>query len=197
VNGFFTDGDWLDDFLRGTNVAWGPGVDDPLGYHYGAGLLFGSFLWERGGRGLLRGITEEPLDDWAGIDAALVATGDPKSAWEVYLDMALAAFLDDPTTGYWFESLDLGAGIVPNVVETGTSLSETIEPYGLVFVAFDADARSMTLDAGTNVSSRLVLDGRPTEVLELVPAVPLEVDAAPRVLLLTAPARTVFSLTVE
>src|SRR5688572_12678815 len=55
VNGFFTDGEWLDDFLRDTNVAWGPGIDDPLAYHYGAGLLFGSFLWERGGRVLLRG----------------------------------------------------------------------------------------------------------------------------------------------
>jgi hypothetical protein len=197
VNGFFTDGEWLDDFLLDTNVEWGPGVDDPLGYHYGAGLLFGSFLWERGGRSLLRAITEEPLDDWAGIDAALVATGDPKSAWQVYLDMALAAFLDDPATGFWFESLELGGGIDPYVVGTGASLSETIEPYGLVFVVFDAEARSVTLDAGAGVSSRLVLDGRPTEVVELVPGAPVDVDAAPRVLLLTASARAAFSLTVE
>jgi hypothetical protein len=197
VNGFFTDGDWLDDFLSDTNFAWGPGVDDPLSYHYGAGLLFGSFLWERGGRGLLRAITEESLDDWAGIDAALVATGDPKSAWQLYLDMGLAAFLDEPTTGYWFDSLELEGGIVPHAVETGTTFPETIEPYGLVFVVFDADARSVTLDAGTNVSARLVLDGRPTEVLELAPGAPIEFDAAPRVLLLTAPARAAFSLSVE
>jgi hypothetical protein len=197
VNGFFTDGDWLNDFLHDTNVAWGPGIDDPLEYHYGAGLLFGSYLWERGGQELLQAITSEPLDDWAGIDAALVATGATKSAWEMYLDMALATFLDDPRGDYSFESLDLEGGVVPYAVVTGTTHSDTIQPCGLVFVVFDSNARRVRLDAGQNVSSRLVLDTAPTEVLELVPGEAIDFDRTPRVLLLTAPTTTAISLTIE
>jgi hypothetical protein len=197
VNGFFTDGDWLDDFLRDTNVAWGPGVDDPLRYHYGAGLLYGSYLWEHGGRGLLRAITREPLDDWAGIDAALAATGDASDAWSLFLDMGLATFLDDPSTGYAFQSFELGTGVLPYSVATQTTYSGVIQASGLVFVVFDADARSVTLDASTSVSSRLVLDGRPTEVVALAPGEAFDFDTPPRVLLLSAPRPATFSLTVR
>jgi len=197
VNGFFTDGDWLEAFLENTNIDWGPGTDDPLTYNYGAGLLFGTYLWERGGRGLLRAITSEPLDDWAGIDAALAANGDASDAFGVYLDMALAAFLDDPRTGYSFDAFDLAGEVLPYVVENGSSLSEAIRPYGLVFVVFDAGARSVTLDSGANVSSRLVLGGRPTEVLELAPGEPVDFDVPPRVLLLTARQAATFSLSVR
>jgi hypothetical protein len=197
VNGFYTDEKWVEDFLGDTNVAWGPGVDDPLTYNYGAGLLFGTYLWERGGRGLLRAITSEELDDWSGLDAALATTRDASDAWSVYLDMALATFLDDPSTGYWFESFDLGGGVLPYVAETGATLSDTIQRSGLVFVVFDADARSVTLDTGANVSSRLVLAGRPTEVRELSLGEPMDFDATPRVLLLSAQQTAAFSLSVR
>ncbi len=197
VNGFFTDGDWLDDFLQNPNVAWGPGVDDPLKYHYGAGLLFGSYLWEHGCRGLLRAITSEPLDDWAGLDAALSTTGDSRVAWSLFLDMGLSTFLDDPATGYSFDAFELQGQVSSATTATGTSRSGVIQAYGLVFVTFEPDARSVTLDTGTNVSSRLVLDGRPTEVVELTLGAPALVDAAPRVLLLSAPRTTTFSLSVR
>lgn len=197
VNGFFTDGEWLDDFLRATNVSWGPGLDDPLAYHYGAGLLFGSYLWERGGRNLLRAITSEPLDDWAGIDAALAATGEPSDAWSLYLDMALAAFLDDPRTGYSFDSFDLAGRVLPHSVATGTSYSINLAPYGLAFVVFDEGASSVTLEAGTMVSSRLVLGGSPTEVVELVSGERFDLDALPRVLLLTSPRASSVTITAD
>jgi hypothetical protein len=197
VNGFFTDGEWLDDFLRATNVAWGPGLDDPLAYHYGAGLLFGSYLWERGGRSLLHAITSEPSNDWAGIDAALAATGDSSDAWNVYLDMGLAAFLDDPRTGYSFDSFDLQGRILPHSVATGTSYSVNLQPYGLAFVVFDADARSITLDSTTMVSSRLALGGTSAEVVELVPGEPFDVDLTPRVLLVTAPRAASFTVIID
>jgi hypothetical protein len=197
VNGFFTDDDWLDDFLRATNVAWGPGIDDPLAYHYGAGLLFGSYLWERGGRKLLHAITTEPLDDWAGIDAALAQTDEAGDAWGMYLDMGLAAFLDEPRTGYSFESFDLKGRIRPPSVETGTRYSVNLQPYGLAFVAFDEAARSITLDAGTMVSTRLVLGGTPAEVVELVSGERTDVSLAPRVLLVSAPRASSFTVTVD
>ena len=197
VNGFFTDDEWLDDFLRATNIAWGPGIDDPLAYHYGAGLLFGSYLWERGGRSLLHAITSEPLDDWTGIDAALAATGDPSDGFSVYLDMGLAAFLDDPRTGYSFESFDLAGRILSHSVETGTSASVNLQPCGLAFVVFDEGARGITLDAGAMVSSRLVLGGTPTEVVELVSGERFDVNQAPRVLLVAAPRASSFTVTVD
>ncbi len=186
ANGFFTDGDWLDAFLENPNDAWGPGVDDPLTYQYGAGLLFGTYLWEKGGRSLLRAITSEPLNDWAGIDAALTTTGSDKDAFGLYLDMGLATFLDDPSTGFSFESFELAGKVLPAVVDTGDSYTAAIQAYGLVFIVFDEAARSLTLDAGTNVAARLVLDGRPTQVLDVTPGEPVDFDSTPRVLLLTA-----------
>jgi hypothetical protein len=197
VNGLFTDGEWLDDFLRATNVAWGPGLDDPLAFHYGAGLLFGSYLWERGGRNLLRTITSEPLNDWAGIDAALAATGDSSNGWGVYLDMGLAAFLDDPRAGYSFDAFELKDRILPHSVATGSSDSVNLQPYGLAFVVFDEGARSITLEAGTTVSSRLALAGRPTEVVELVSGERFDVNLAPRVLLVASPRASSFTVTVD
>jgi hypothetical protein len=186
VNGFFTDGDWLDAFLENTNVSWGPGVDDPINFQYGAGLLFGTYLWERGGRSLLRAITSEPLHDWEGIDAALATTGNESDAYGMYLDMALATFLDDPSTGFSFESFDLAGRAVPAVVETGTSFTAAIRAYGLVFIVFDDAAQGVTLESGTNVTARLVQGGRPTEVLDLAEGEGADFDTAPRVLLLTA-----------
>ena len=197
VNGFFTDGDWLDAFLEDTNVAWGPGVDDPLRYHYGAGLLFGTYLWEQGGRSLLRAITSEPLDDWAGIDAALATSGAGGDAYGMYLDMALATFLDDPSTGFSFESFDLAGKVVPSFVETGSSITAAIDAYGLVFVVFDDAAQSVTLESGTNVTARLVLESRPTEVLELAAGEPVDFDTTPRVLLLTARQAATASVSVR
>jgi hypothetical protein len=197
VNGFFTDGDWLDAFLENTNVAWGPSHDDPIRYQYGAGLLFGTYLWEQGGRSLLRAITGEPLDDWEGIDAALATTGNSSDAYAMYLDMALATFLDDPSTGFSFESFDLAGSVVPTIVGTGSSYTAVIQPYGLVFMVFDTDARGLTLDMATNVSARLVLDGRPTEVLELAPGESVDFDTTPRVLLLTARQSSTTSVSVR
>jgi hypothetical protein len=79
VNGFFTDQAWLDEFLHATNQAWGPGVDDPRSFDYGAGLLFGTYLWEHGGAELLAAITQEKQNGWVGIDRALGTIGSPPS----------------------------------------------------------------------------------------------------------------------
>ena len=100
--------------------------------------------------------------------------------------MGLATFLDDPSTGFSFESFELAGSVLPAIVETGESYTAAIQAYGLVFIVFDENARSLTLESGANVSSRLVLAGRPTEVLELAPGEPVEFDTTPRVLLLTA-----------
>jgi hypothetical protein len=197
LNGFFTDEDWLDDFLRDPNVDWGPSTDNPLDYHYGAGLLFGTYLWEQGGRDLLHTITREPLDDWAGLDAALAATGSDRDAFGLFLDMGLSTFLDDPATPYSFDAFELADQVLPYSVRSGTRISGVLEPYGLLYVVFEADARSVTVEAGENVVAWLVLDGQPTEVLAVEPEEPFAFASPPRVLMLSARVSSPFAVAVE
>lgn len=199
VNGFFTDQAWLEGFLDGPNVAWGPGVEDPRGFDYGAGLLFGTYLWERGGADLLSAITLEPLDEWAGIDAALAATGDPDDGFGVFTDMALSVFLDDPASGYSFDAFDLAGGVVPAIVETGTTYEDTLAAYGLVFVVLDEQAREVTLDAPDSVTARIAFDDAesPPVVLDLPLGEPFALGGIVRVLVITGRATAPFTLTVE
>ncbi|MCX4243988.1 hypothetical protein [Paraliomyxa miuraensis] len=105
-NGFFTDTAWLDDFLANPDHDWGPGNPPLGGFNYGAALLWGSFLYERGGVELMTAITAEPTDGWARVDAVLAAVGDPSNAWGLYLEMIVATHLDDPELGYGFTSFD-------------------------------------------------------------------------------------------
>jgi hypothetical protein len=72
-----------------------------------------------------------------------------------------------------------------------------LQPYGLAFVVFDEGARSITVEAGTMVSSRLALGGRPTEVVELVSGERFDVSLAPRVLLVASPRASSFTVTVD
>jgi len=197
VNGYFTDQDWLNSFLHKTNITWGPTQSDPHDYNYGAGLLLGTYLWERGGEDLLYAITHEPANDWAGIDNALASVGDPANSWQIWSDLGLALFLDDPTSGYEFKSFDLAGKTLPYIVGTGQTLSETLAPYGLVFVTFDADARSVTLSTKGSITARLVLGGAPADVRELTPGQTVDFDTTPRVLMLTAKTATDFDLAVE
>jgi len=198
VNGFYTDQSWVDEFMHNTNQAWGPGVDDPHAFDYGAGLLFGTYLFEHGGVELLNAITHEPLNGWAGVDRALETIGYPATGFELWKDMAIAAFVNDVAAGYGFKSIELDSPVLPYDVGTGTTLTETLEPYGLMFVTFDSDAASVELDTTGNVSARLVLDGTPLEVREMAANELVSFDGkAPRVLVLTAPASAKLSVTAR
>jgi len=196
ANGYFTDQAWLGNFLQNTNVAWGPSDDDPRTFNYGAGLLFGTYLLEHGGTELMRAITREPKDDWAGLDAALASVGDSAKSFELFQDMALAVFLDDDA-GYGFETFDLANSVVPAIVGTGDDYSTAISPYGLVYVTFDSGARELTLESAQAVSARLVLAGNASEFIEVTPGEPVSFESAPRVLVLTAKTRAPITLSVR
>jgi hypothetical protein len=75
ANGFFTDVEWLQSFVDDPDQDWGPGDPGIGGFNYGAALLWGTALWERGGTSLMTAITAEPADGWEGIDAALDFVG--------------------------------------------------------------------------------------------------------------------------
>jgi hypothetical protein len=198
VNGFYTDQVWVEGFLNRTNVAWGPGIEDPRDFHYGAGLLFGTYLWEIGGSELLSAITTEPLDDWAGIDAALASTGAGDDGFRLFTDMALAMFLDDPATGYSFESFDLGGRVPSELVPTGTTYEDTALPFGLVFVTLDARARTLTLDGPASLSARIAFESDGPPVVTDVPVGDaMELGASVRVVVITSRAESDFTLSVE
>ncbi len=145
ANGLFTDVDWLDDFLADPDQNWGPGGPELGGFNYGAALLWGTFLWERGGVPLMTAITEEPSDDWAGLDAALDTVGDDREAFDLYLDMIVATYVDDPAAGYGFESFDFmpvaeEIGLMLGMLEMGT-----VEAYGIDYYPV-LDTGSLTLN---------------------------------------------------
>jgi hypothetical protein len=197
VNGYFTDQAWLSSFLHKTNVTWGPTLADAHDFNYGAGLLLGTYLWERDGADLMYAITHEPLNEWAGIDSALESVGDAADSWQLWRDLGLALFLDDPASGYELRSFDLAGQTLPYAAETGQTLSETIAPYGFVFVTFDERAGRVTLLSEGSLAARLVLPGAPADVHELMPGESFDFDTTPRVLMLTAKTATSFDLKVE
>ncbi len=133
VNGFFTDVAWLDSFMNNPNQDWGPGDPEHGTAHYGGFLLWGTYLWEYGGVELMAAITDEPVDGWNGIDNALASIGDGASAWDLYLDMMVAMYVDDPALGYGFEFLPVGNVNVIDELAAGDGDTGALQPYGLVY----------------------------------------------------------------
>jgi hypothetical protein len=197
VNGYFTDAEWLASFLRDPNQEWGPGLTEPQDFNYGAGLLFGSFLWERGGAALLSAVTREPRNGWAGIDAALAATGDAADGFSVFSDMAVAAFIDDAQSGFHFAAFDTRALVEPVELTTGDTYDETLAPYGIVYVTLDASARSVNIQSAGALRARVALSGTPPEVLDVPEGDDFAFERPAQVLVVTAEESTSFTLSVR
>ena len=130
ANGFFTDDEWLDDFRLAPDQDWGPGGVDFGTFNYGAGLLWGTFLYERGGSALMTAITAEPDNGWAGLDAALAAVGDDSDAWSLFLDMGVAMVADRPELGHGFAAFDIGEVAREGDLTAGAGAEGTVEPGG-------------------------------------------------------------------
>lgn len=129
ANGFFTDDEWLDDFRLDPDQDWGPGGVDFGTFNYGAGLLWGTYLYERGGAPLMTAITAEATNDWAGLDAALASVGDD-DAFTVFLDMGVAMIADRPELGYGFESFDVGEVAREGDLVAGDGATGAVYPGG-------------------------------------------------------------------
>lgn len=131
ANGFFTDMDWLASFAEDPDQNWGPGDPDVADFNYGAALLWGTALWERGGATLMTAITAEPANGWEGIDAALDFMGDERDAWDLYLDMVVAVYVDEPELGYGFASFDLPPVTLASDIAVGSTETGSLSPYGI------------------------------------------------------------------
>ncbi len=191
--GFSTnDQDWLARYLSNPNVNWGPGNVELTAFHYGAGLTFGTYLWEQGGAQLMRAATLETEDDWLGLDLALEASGTDATALQMFQRMAAALYLDDPETGFGFEALDVELGSV-TALSAGQSETGVLEPYGLVYLELDDGVTNLRLD-GTDA----VLASALTQEAELVD---IELGSefergSETVVILTATERSEFELSV-
>lgn len=196
VNGFYTDRRWLSDFVDAPNQDWGPGQADPRGFHYGAGLAYGTYLWEQGGPELMRAIIREPENHWAGIDAALTSIGATRTAFELFLEMGVALYFDAPERGFGFDAFNPPGRARTTPVPTAGS-PQPVRPYGLVYFRLE-EAGPLLLDSANDVHALLVEDAAGDAALnpEVVTlGVASEVTTPPALLVVTATEEAVFSVT--
>jgi hypothetical protein len=197
VNGYYTDRAVLNDFARRPNVNWGPARSQIADYHYGAGLAYGTWLWEFGGERLMRAATSAKENGWAGIDAALEASGHRETGLDTWLDMAVALYLDDPDRGYGFHSFDLVMGVGVESLGPGATVSASLAPYGLAYYALAEDVGSVRVEAARGLHGRLLFDADPVEILPLELGMELELGGKAFVLILTAESDAAVSYTVS
>ncbi len=152
ANGFYTDDAWVSSFLHNTDVNWGPGDPDHGAANYGAFLLWGTYLWEHGGADLMGAITAESSDGWVGLDAALADTGDDEASWDLFLDMIVAIYLDDPDLGYGFESFDIDPVSTLTELGPGEDRDGHLNPYGIDYYDLDP-AGSMDFEITSDVAA--------------------------------------------
>jgi hypothetical protein len=197
VNGFFTDGPALSAYTGNPNVDWGPAGADVTNFQYGAGLAFGTFLWERGGTELMRAITSEPLDGFAGLDAALETTGRAETGWELFLELGIALHFDDPARGFGFESFDLTPKARAEALAAGDESSGVVRPYGFVYYALSADVTSVSVSGSGGLVALLLRDGDAIERENVAIGEETPLDGRPAVLMLSAPANTTYTLSTR
>lgn len=197
VNGFFTDLAWFDDFLRNPNRNWGPEATGIAAFHYGAGLAFGTHLWEEGGPELMRAITAEPLDGWAGLNAALETIGDARTAFDLLKETAVALYMDDPERGYGFSSFELERPIARQELGLNRTVSGRQEPYGFTYLVPAASVTRVRLDGVSALSAQLVSETDPVRIQRVELGVELEVGPEPAVLILTSTQRVEYSATAR
>lgn len=202
ANGFFTDVDWLDDFISDPDQNWGPGNPPLGGFNYGAALLWGTFLWERGGIPLMTAITAEPTDGWEGLDAALAAVGDDRAAWDLYLDMTIAIYLDDPALGHGFASFDVPPVAVAGELMVGSTEMGALSPYGIDYHRItdtgDLTVGLVSTGAEPVVGQAVIVSAGAIEVVPLAPATAVSVGAGDSAfVVLTARDAATYDLSVD
>ncbi|MBX7080741.1 MAG: hypothetical protein K1X88_16205 [Nannocystaceae bacterium] len=176
ANGFFTDDEWLDDFRLDPDQDWGPGGVDFGSFNYGAGLIWGSYLYERGGAALMTAITAETANDWAGLDAALASVGEP-DAWSVFLDMGVAMIADRPELGYGIEAFDVGEVGREGDLAAGDGASGGVFAGGFdVYRLVGPGPLDVTV-GGTGVAARAFRIADDIVVIDPVGGATLELDA--------------------
>lgn len=197
ANGFFTDDEWLDDFRLDPDQDWGPGGVDFGSFNYGAGLLWGTFLYERGGAELMTAITAEPANGWAGLDAALVSVGD-EDAWARFLDMAVAMVADRPDLGYGFTAFDVGEVAREGSLAAGDGIDGGVAAGGIDVYALVGPGPLDVEVTGVGIGARAFRIADDIVVVDPVGGASLDFGAADQAfLVVTAQAAASYSISVQ
>lgn len=198
ANGFFTDDEWLDDFRLAPDQDWGPGGVDFGTFNYGAGLLWGTFLYERGGAELMQAITAEPGNGWAGLDAALLEVGDDRDAWSTFLDMGVAMVADRPELGHGFAAFDVGEVAREGDLAAGDAVDGTVQPGGIDVYRLVGPGPLEVAVTGTDVGARAFRIADDIVVVDPVGGASLELGAEDDAyVLVSAPAAASYAITVQ
>ena len=214
VNGYHTDIGWMNDYLSNPSVA----LYDLEHVHYGACLLFGTYLYERFGAGFLLQLVANPAHGQTGITGTLSATGSPLSMDELLLDWATATVGDhlgitDPV--YSHPLIAVGApAMISQVVtypldpplqrtlaESGTAYVRLAAPTGNADVLLDLQsqpegrlqARVLMADASGNAITTEFVQGEATVPFAANP----QIDSAYLVLVASIGGQVSYTLTAE
>jgi hypothetical protein len=147
-------GTWVADFASNPNVTL---TDNAPTFHYGAGLLFGTYLLERFGEVYLAALVESAETGIASLENTLLDLGYDDTFPELLGDWAVANYLDDPTVGdgrYGYESFDLPelASVGPYAVGESAELRQVV-PAGSFYYVFDVGTLSADSSVEVMVSS--------------------------------------------
>ena len=146
VTGYPTDLAWLDDFVQHPSTTF---WDDGTSVNYGAALLMGTYLYERGGIDLLQAITKDPAHGEGSVEAQLQALGVSANFPTFFGDLATAIAADHFTPAvraadpYQFTLLDVGE----------LNWTDTFSP------GFDAQSIPLAVPAGALVAYRFDVTG--------------------------------------
>jgi hypothetical protein len=212
--GYHTDIDWLNDYLGNPSVS----LYDLEHVHYGACLLFGTYLYERFGVDFLRRLVADPSNGQTGITGSLSASGSPLSMDELLLDWATATVGDhlgasDPV--YSHPLIAVGAPamvsqvvVYPldpplqrNLAETGTAYVRLAAPTGNADVVLNLQsqpegqiqARVLMVDGSGNATTAEFTQGEATVPFSANP----QIDSAYLVLVASIGGQVSYTLTAE
>ncbi len=135
LNGYLTDDAWLADYMANTTAP----LKEAEHVHYGACLLFGSYLYERYGAAFLTTLVAEPGHGDAGLLATLDAVGAGITLDELELDWATATIADSQGAEGERFSHPLFDLVTPAVKATVDSyprdgLAGSLDPSGAAYV---------------------------------------------------------------
>jgi hypothetical protein len=130
------------------------------GADYGAVFLFGAYLGERFGPGLLRALLQDPAHGVASVEAKLQAEG--TTFREVLGDLMVAALLDQPALEdgrYGFEAFDVSAlGQEAAAPLDGTTFATDVKAWGGRLLRFTpAGAGTVAITLTSAAPTKLVV----------------------------------------
>ncbi len=150
VNGYYTDTAWVEDFIDRPDVSWGPGNTEHGDLHYGAALLWGTFLWEQWGSDFMRALVAEASNGFTGIDDTLTSLQPGETSAMAYRNWMVTCWAEgqgatDPAFSFAFAEL-------PSVRTTegpqgGSTVEGSVNAYGIDYLTFGEGTHTLRVDS--------------------------------------------------